>query len=73
MDLATAVTHAEKENAEKLKNAYKFIFVNVAHQQHLILEFADFFHEKVARIYPTWSVFITEDLNLKNETIIKSN
>lgn len=67
--LGFTLTQAEKDNAERLGDAYKFIFVNIASREHLILDLRQFFDEKVSRIYPTWSIFIKTSLTQSEGSI----
>ncbi len=56
------LTENEKNNADKLGDAYKFIFVDLVTNKHHIFELKEFFNKEYARIYRTWSIFINVDL-----------
>jgi len=53
----------EKNNADILKNKYKFIFVNLYRKKFKIYKLSDFFKNNInAKTYQTWSIFIKKDL-----------
>ena len=60
--LGFTLSEKEKNNAEILKNKYKFIFVNLHKEKFKVYKFNDFFNTRISNIYKTWSIFITKDL-----------
>jgi hypothetical protein len=59
------LTENERKNAEALGDQYKFVFVNLQNRSHHKCSIDDFFSTEKARIYSTWSVFLTEDVSSK--------
>jgi hypothetical protein len=60
--LGFTLTSKERHNAEALGDRYRFLFVNLRTRSHRECSIQDFFVDGRARIYPTWSVFLTQDL-----------
>jgi hypothetical protein len=60
--LGFTLSGKEKNNADKLKSKYKFIFVNLYKETYKIYTLKDFFNSNIANIYQTWSIFITKGL-----------
>jgi len=60
--LGFTLTSKEKHNADVLGPQYRFLFVNLRTRTHRVCSLTDFFNEKRALIYQTWSVFITQEL-----------
>ena len=60
--LGFTLTEKEYSNAISLKKRFKFIFVNLALNSYKIFDLDDFFNDKKARIYKTWSVFIKNSI-----------
>lgn len=60
--LGFTLTQKEHHNAEVLGLCYRFLFVNLRIGTHRECSLNDFFREGRARIYQTWSVFLTEEL-----------
>ena len=60
--LGFTLTNSEKINADSLGNQYKFIFLNLKTNKFGIFNLSDWFNEAKSNIYPTYSVFITENL-----------
>jgi len=60
--LGFTLTSSEKINSDSLGNQYKFIFLNLKTNKFGIFNLSDWFNEAKSNIYPTYSVFITENL-----------
>ena len=60
--LGFTLTRKERDNADALGARYRFLFVNLRTGAHRECSLTDFFIEGQARIYETWSVFLTQDL-----------
>jgi hypothetical protein len=63
--LGFTLTNKERQNAEALGDQYRFLFVNLRAGVHRECALIDFFVEGRARIYQTWSVFLTQDLPVR--------
>ena len=60
--LGFTLTSSEKINSDSLGNQYKFIFLNLKTNKFGVFNLSDWFNEAKSNIYPTYSVFITENL-----------
>ncbi len=60
--LGFTLTDKEHHNAKVLGPQYRFLFVNLRTRAHRECALTDFFLDGRARIYQTWSVFLTQDL-----------
>jgi hypothetical protein len=61
-NLGFTLTKNELDNANNLSENFKFIFLNLFRKTHKIVKLEDFFNDEKARLYPTYSVFIKEDI-----------